>query len=372
MADVRVRPHHERYASRPLLVADALRRLLEEEEEKSGPMSEEEKRQALLWAQYPKRIAGVKIAVYANKHHENLDLLADTVPSSITILTQVGKWAGTIDKLNGYWNFLQTIEDDAIVIFVDAFDVFGNGKFDGHELLSRFFAFGKPVVISTEENLYPREVKPLAYQCIDALAAMGQFDRHTKSPFVNAGGQIGYAWALRKIYDDIHLNMVANDWQTWMNYADMVGHWFLQAYDQYELWRYVIRHTEAAFLGETELMLTLDTEQTLFGSTVLRKSNWNELLGDEVKGGVNGEHSIDVDEPLVFDAPQRVFEIGAGCRASFAGRGNTPLFWHGHGPWKPAWEGLRNRMRAAGCIPPGASHGGPRDTVGLSTTNVTN
>merc|ERR1712007_316609 len=63
-----------------------------------------------------------------------------------------------------------------------------------------------------------------------------------------------------------------------------------------------------------------------------------------------GQHSIDVDVPLVFDAPQELWEIRS-CRARFSGREHFPIFWHGHGPWKPAWEGLRDRMGWSGCFP---------------------
>jgi len=61
------------------------------------------------------------------------------------------------DKLLGYWSFLKGVHDDAIVVLLDAFDVFGNG-FDGHELLRRYYWFNKPIVIAAEENIFPREV----------------------------------------------------------------------------------------------------------------------------------------------------------------------------------------------------------------------
>merc|ERR1712150_229106 len=154
--------------------------------------------------------------------------------------------------------------------------------------------------------------------------------------------------ALKRVYDDIKENMAANDPQALMAHANIVGHWFLHSYDQYELWRYFIRHVRAAHDEGAELLLALDTEQMIFGSTVLQKSNWPGLL-DNCQGGVMGQHSIDVDVPLVFDAPQELWEIKA-CRARFVGRQYFPIFWHGHGPWKPAWEGLRDRLASYGCF----------------------
>merc|ERR1712232_332380 len=141
-----------------------------------------------------------------------------------------------------------------------------------------------------------------------------------------------------------------------MGYADIAGHWFLHAYDQYELWNYFIEGIKEVFSGASpadELPIALDTEQFIFGSTVFKKPNWPVLL-ENVTPGIpdkdgNKFHSIDVDEPLVFDAPQDLFEIQS-CHARFLGRPHAPIYWHGNGPWKPAWEGLRNRLVACGCF----------------------
>merc|ERR1712194_542176 len=162
------------------------------------------------------------------------------------------------------------------------------------------------------------------------------------------GGIIGYGWALREMYNDIEANMIARQIELLQSHADMVGHWFLHAYDQYELWRYFIRHVLAVEEQGVRLLIGLDLEQEIFGSTVFRKDNWGGLLGDAL-GGVNGKHSIDVDVPLVFDAPQDLFTIQK-CRARFVGRKKWPVFWHGNGPWKPAWQGLRDRLAASGCF----------------------
>merc|ERR1712039_696894 len=91
--------------------------------------------------------------------------------------------------------FGSTVDDDAIVVFCDAFDVFGNG-FDGHELLRRYYAFGRPVVIATEENIFPREVAAQAYDAVEALGKLGAANVSGPSRFLNAGGIMGTGWAL--------------------------------------------------------------------------------------------------------------------------------------------------------------------------------
>ncbi|CAL1147383.1 unnamed protein product [Cladocopium goreaui] len=275
----------------------------------------------------------------------------DCCKTNVHIATLEGDWKGTLDKLIGYWTYLKTIKDDDVIVFLDAFDVFPNGL-DGHELLRRFFSFGTPVVIASEENIFPREVAEQANIAVEQMQAVGLGNASAPSRYLNAGGIIGMGWALRKMYDDVRENMAANNPHMLMAHADIVGHWFLHSYDQYELWRYFIRHVRGVEEAGEEKMVALDTEQLIFGSTVFQKENWPELLNDAEPGIATKEgkgHSIDVDVPLVFDAPQRVFETH-GCSGRFLGRKYFPIFWHGHGPWKAAWEGLRNRLMSAGCL----------------------
>merc|ERR1740138_1191879 len=114
----------------------------------------------------------VQTAIYSNKHHWNMQLIADTSPFPLTVVSHGTEWKGTLDKLLGYWAYLRGVDDDAIIVFVDAFDVFGNG-FDGHELLRRYFEFGKPIVIATEENVFPREVEGQAHTAVELLGELG-------------------------------------------------------------------------------------------------------------------------------------------------------------------------------------------------------
>mmetsp|Transcript_71323 Transcript_71323/g.163487 ORF Transcript_71323/g.163487 Transcript_71323/m.163487 type:complete len:166 (-) Transcript_71323:6-503(-) len=153
------------------------------------------------------------------------------------------------------------------------------------------------------------------------------------------------AWALKRIFNDIRQHMVANNPAVLQQYGDSVGHWFLHAYDQYELWRFFLRHLQAVRDDGERLLCTLDVEQRIFASTVMKARNWPAYLGSHPVE----QHSIDVDEPLVFDAPQQLFEV-KGCRARFVGRPHFPLFWHGNGPRKEAWDGLRDRLVANGCF----------------------
>merc|ERR1712232_475858 len=133
----------------------------------------------------------------------------------------------------------------------DTFDVFGNGL-DGHELLRRYFAFNRPIVIATEENVFPREVDAQAHIAVDAYGRLGLGNASAPSRFINAGGIIGVGWALKQMYDDMEANMVARQPELLQHHADVTGHWFLHAYDQYELWRFFIRHVMAVQAGSAK------------------------------------------------------------------------------------------------------------------------
>merc|ERR1712113_527756 len=104
--------------------------------------------------------------------------------------------------------------------------------------------------------------------------------------------------------------MAANDPVNLMKFGDFVGHWFLHAYDQFEIWGFFCRHVKAVYEEGAEFMVALDTEQYIFGSTVMRKENWPQILHDHPEPNF----SIDVDVPLIFDADQSVFEL-RGCHA---------------------------------------------------------
>eukprot|EP00927_Polykrikos_kofoidii_P057874 TRINITY_DN52099_c0_g1_i1.p1 TRINITY_DN52099_c0_g1~~TRINITY_DN52099_c0_g1_i1.p1 ORF type:complete len:409 (+),score=60.62 TRINITY_DN52099_c0_g1_i1:161-1387(+) len=327
-------------------LADAIKKGLDEWRQQG--LNEDEIEQAVRWSLHTRRPRSLKLAVYANKPHPNLELLKATSPVEVNILYLFAEWKGTFDKLNAFINYVNVADDDDLLIFVDAFDVFGNG-FDGHELLRRFFLFDRPVVISTEENIFPREVGNAGDIAVDALAGAGLLNGSHPSRYLNAGGIMGYGWALKLVYADISENMIARKPWLLQDYADSVGNWFFHAYDQYELWRFFIRHVEHVIIHDKELLVGLDVEQSIFGSTVLRQDYWPDLLAGAMPWSARANSSIDIDAPLIFDAPQSCFEI-RGCHARFVGRKQPPIFWHGHGPWKPAWEGLRDRMREMGCF----------------------
>merc|ERR1712232_418957 len=161
--------------------------------EQVGDVKEEELEEALRWANYPKRVRSVKMVVYANKDHHNLNLLRETAPFQLEVLRLHQDWKGTFDKLEGFFQYVSGLKEEDIVLFVDAFDVFGNG-FGGHELLRRFFELDAPIVFAAEENVFPREIGIDAEKAPIALESVGLANASLPSRYLNAGGIMGWGW----------------------------------------------------------------------------------------------------------------------------------------------------------------------------------
>ncbi|OLQ13586.1 Pseudouridine kinase [Symbiodinium microadriaticum] len=173
-----------------------------------------------------------------------------------------GEWKGTLDKLIGYWSYLKMVDDDDLIVFLDAFDVFPNG-FDGHELLRRFFSFGTPVVVAAEENIFPREV---------------------------------LEQALRKIYDDMR------------DLAEAQG---------YELWRYFIRPGPSSNLPvaayQDKVFMEGSEEKLVASGQVFQKANWpgprfpaRPVLLESVEPGIafkNGTTTFETYFPIFWHGP---------------------------------------------------------------------
>ena len=102
-------------------------------------------------------------------------------------------WNGFTDKIYAVKQVLEFIPDDEIVCFVDAYDVLCMSN--EHEILDKFFSYNCDIVLSSEVNCYPGENQS-AYDQIPSI---------TEYKYVNSGGYIGYASALRKMLSLIHI-----------------------------------------------------------------------------------------------------------------------------------------------------------------------
>ena len=97
-------------------------------------------------------------------------------------------WNGFTDKIYAMKQILEFIPDEDLVCFIDAYDVLCMS--DEQEILDKFVSYNCEIVLSSEVNCYPGENQ----------SAYDQIPNITEYKYVNSGGYIGYAYALRKMF----------------------------------------------------------------------------------------------------------------------------------------------------------------------------
>jgi hypothetical protein len=101
------------------------------------------------------------------------------------------EWRGYHDKIHGMISVLQFIPDDDLVVFIDAYDILCMGS--GAEIVDKFQHYRCDLVFSSELNCFPLENYD-AYARVHAGLAFP-----TRYRYLNSGGMVGYAWALRHV-----------------------------------------------------------------------------------------------------------------------------------------------------------------------------
>uniref|UniRef100_A0A6C0EMJ8 PLOD1-3-like GT domain-containing protein n=1 Tax=viral metagenome TaxID=1070528 RepID=A0A6C0EMJ8_9ZZZZ len=104
-------------------------------------------------------------------------------------VAHVPVWRGYTDKIYAMASVLDFIPDDDVVLFVDAYDVLCMAG--SEEILDKFRGYGCDLVLSSELNCYPAE-NAAEYDRVQRDMALP-----TRYRYVNSGGYIGYAWAVR-------------------------------------------------------------------------------------------------------------------------------------------------------------------------------
>jgi hypothetical protein len=122
--------------------------------------------------------------------------------STIEVL-EVTNWRGFIDKILMMKHCVESLPDDTIVCFIDAYDVLCFA--DIQEIETKFKEYGCDIVFSSELNCYPIENQE-RYDFIE----YSLFEQHeegldvcpiqTNYKYLNSGGYIGYAGAMKRLF----------------------------------------------------------------------------------------------------------------------------------------------------------------------------
>jgi hypothetical protein len=100
------------------------------------------------------------------------------------------KWQGFSWRFLLVKEYIETLNDDDIVIFLDAYDVFAINNIDVIE--ERFKSFNSPIVLSTEK--YIMNHTKIGYQALF---------RYCDKAYVNSGLYMGYVHGIKKLYKNI-------------------------------------------------------------------------------------------------------------------------------------------------------------------------
>jgi hypothetical protein len=95
----------------------------------------------------------IEIITYATHDQGKFqELIYNPFDIKITVLGWGTKWNGFIDKFKRMYKYIQTLDDDKIIIFVDGFDTYVNQ--DLHTIYNRFKEFNSDIVVSEQDNVF--------------------------------------------------------------------------------------------------------------------------------------------------------------------------------------------------------------------------
>ena len=194
--------------------------------------------------------------------------IADITVNRIEVL----HWTGFIDKILLMKQIVDDMDMDDIVCFVDAYDVLVFS--DAEEIVRKFRASGKSILLSSELNCYPPENRDrydlIEYFTFEADEAAGTWGTDktrcftTNYKYLNSGGYVGYAGAIKRMFQ----------WKTVDEIREMCLHggdqnFFTQYYLEYALSPYTKKdptHHVGSDRFSMETNIGLDSKQEIFQS----------------------------------------------------------------------------------------------------------
>lgn len=176
--------------------------------------------------------------------------IADITVNRIEVL----HWTGFIDKILLMKQIVDAMDEDDIVCFVDAYDVLVFS--DAEEIVRKFRASGKSILLSSELNCYPPEnrdrydlIEYFTFEQDEAAGTWGTDKTRcftTNYKYLNSGGYVGYAGAIKRMFQ----------WKT----VDEIREMCLHGGDQNFFTQYYLEYA----LMETNI--GLDSRQEIFQS----------------------------------------------------------------------------------------------------------
>jgi hypothetical protein len=147
----------------------------------------------------------MKIVTYATHSDGSFeDLVNNKFGVDVTVLGMGEKWQGFIARAKSYRNYLDTLPDDEIIVFIDGFDSYILKSITN--LQTMFESFDCDIVVSRDSDRTFNYTRDKVFgKCKNGLTA-------------NAGMIIGYVSSLRYLFDAI-INERSSDDQRNLNYV---------------------------------------------------------------------------------------------------------------------------------------------------------
>ena len=106
-------------------------------------------------------------------------------------------WEGYITKIKAVKKYIESFNDNDIIIFIDAFDVLISGH--TNEIIEKFKLYNCDILVSAELNCYP----PFFKNDIDKI-----MPKEIKNKYINAGGYMGYVKHIKSFLEWKNINEI--------------------------------------------------------------------------------------------------------------------------------------------------------------------
>jgi len=129
------------------------------------------------------------VATHNDYYYQSMIDACDKLNLQYKVLGYGEKWENYYWKFTLMKEYLQTLDENEIIVFIDAFDVLP--LLPENEILKRFLNFNKPIVVSSEK-LFDNYLMNVGYTDIFSKAQKG---------YCNSGAYMGYVKYLLKMFE---------------------------------------------------------------------------------------------------------------------------------------------------------------------------
>ena len=115
------------------------------------------------------------------------------------------KWKGYYTKITEISNIINSLNDNDLLLFIDAYDVIINSNELEKEVLEKFKSYDCDILLGSELNCFPKYLK----SDMDKIHSEKNNNVNNNNKYINSGGYVGYVKDIKKIF-------------AWKSYNDII------------------------------------------------------------------------------------------------------------------------------------------------------